>query len=81
MAHVLRGTAWARIALLIAVAFLEIAASSVVARERNGERDIGVRDLPREAREVLALIHAGGPFRFERDGVVFGNRERSLPRR
>jgi ribonuclease T1 len=81
MAHVLRGTAWARIALLIAVAFFEIAASSVVARERNGERDIGVRDLPREAREVLALIHAGGPFRFERDGVVFGNRERSLPRR
>ena len=38
MAQVLRGTAWARIALLIVVAFLEIAASGVVARERYGER-------------------------------------------
>ena len=24
-------------------------------------------------------IHAGGPFRFDRDGVQFGNRERLLP--
>ena len=30
---------------------------------------------------MLALIHAGGPFRYERDGVTFGNRERSLPSR
>ncbi|HWD16916.1 MAG TPA: ribonuclease domain-containing protein, partial [Casimicrobiaceae bacterium] len=43
--------------------------------------EIDVRTLPREAREVLTLIHSGGPFRYERDGVVFGNRERSLPRR
>ncbi len=30
---------------------------------------------------MLALIHAGGPFASSRDGVVFGNRERILPRR
>ena len=42
--------------------------------------EIAVADLPDEAREVLALIRAGGPFRYERDGVVFGNRERLLPR-
>jgi ribonuclease T1 len=81
MARLLRSAAFARIALVIAVAFLELAASSVVARERYGERDIAVRELPREARDVLASIHAGGPFRYERDGVVFGNREHSLPRR
>ena len=43
------------------------------------ETEIAVQALPKEAREVLALIKAGGPFRYERDGVVFGNREGSLP--
>ena len=42
-------------------------------------QDIAVGDLPREAREVLAEIKADGPFRYERDGVVFGNREHRLP--
>jgi len=28
---------------------------------------------------VLVVIRSGGPFRFDRDGVVFGNRERILP--
>ena len=42
-------------------------------------QDIAVGDLPREAREVLAEIKADGPFRYERDGVVFGNREHQLP--
>lgn len=35
--------------------------------------------LPPEARATLALIHAGGPFPYDRDGVVFSNRERLLP--
>ena len=52
------------------------------ARSHAAERDeIVVVQLPPEARDVLALVHAGGPFRFERDGVTFGNRERSLPPR
>jgi len=37
--------------------------------------------LPREARETLALIHKGGPFPYQQDGGVFGNREGLLPRR
>ncbi len=41
---------------------------------------VAAADLPREARDVLALIRAGGPFRYERDGVVFGNREGLLPK-
>jgi ribonuclease T1 len=36
-------------------------------------------DLPKEARTLNAAIRAGGPFQYERDGVVFGNRERLLP--
>jgi len=38
-------------------------------------------DLPYEARQTLAAIRAGGPFLSRRDGIVFGNRERMLPRR
>jgi ribonuclease T1 len=34
-----------------------------------------------EGRYVLARIKSGGPFRYERDGVVFGNREHRLPER
>lgn len=43
--------------------------------------DLAVRDLPPEARATLALIRAGGPFPYARDGVVFGNREARLPKR
>lgn len=42
---------------------------------------VAASELPREARQTLALIRAGGPFPYERDGVVFGNRERLLPPR
>ena len=35
--------------------------------------------LPPEARHTLTLIREGGPYAHERDGVVFGNRERLLP--
>jgi ribonuclease T1 len=41
--------------------------------------EIAAADLPREGREVLVLIRRGGPFAYDRDGVVFGNREHLLP--
>jgi ribonuclease T1 len=37
-------------------------------------------DLPKEARETLALIRQGGPFPYSRDGAMFANREGRLPR-
>ena len=43
--------------------------------------EITVAQLPPEARETLAAIRRGGPFRYEKDGTVFGNREGLLPRR
>jgi ribonuclease T1 len=43
--------------------------------------EIGVADLPPEARTTLQLIEQGGPFPYRRDGVVFGNYEKSLPLR
>ena len=43
--------------------------------------EIAVAALPQQGRVVLELIRAGGPFSHDRDGVVFGNRERILPQR
>lgn len=40
---------------------------------------VKVAELPPEARQTLALIRAGGPFPYDRDGIVFGNFEKRLP--
>ena len=36
-------------------------------------------ELPRQGIETYALIFQGGPFPYDKDGAVFGNRERMLP--
>lgn len=41
---------------------------------------IAVADLPDQARATLRAIKQGGPFAYDRDGVVFGNFERALPK-
>ena len=43
--------------------------------------DVPAAELPKEARDTLALIKTGGPFRYRRDGSVFGNFEKRLPAR
>ena len=37
-------------------------------------------NLPKDAQSTERLIRAGGPFPHDKDGVVFGNRERILPK-
>ena len=74
----LRASVHALARLLVAATLL---ASTALARDRVDVGEIRVERLPHEARAVLVQIRAGGPFRFERDGVTFGNRERSLPPR
>lgn len=49
--------------------------------EHNGISTISVSDLPPAARETLRLVEVGGPFPYPKDGAVFGNRERLLPRK
>lgn len=41
---------------------------------------VALSGLPRQGQEVFEQIRQGGPFRFEKDGTVFANRERLLPR-
>lgn len=62
-------------------------ASGVQGREWFGSRtdqkrqdSIALTDLPPQGQRTYGAILKGGPFRYEKDGVVFGNRERLLPR-
>lgn len=40
---------------------------------------VAVAELPPQGQSMVSLIYQGGPFRYDKDGVVFGNRERQLP--
>lgn len=46
-----------------------------------GAGEVALAELPPEARHTLALIKAGGPFAYARDGASFHNREGRLPER
>ena len=47
----------------------------------EGVETVALATLPAEARQTQRLILSGGPFAHTKDGVVFGNFERRLPRR
>ena len=47
----------------------------------SGLTFVAVTDLPAEAQDTLKLIGKGGPFPYSRDGVVFGNFEKILPKK
>jgi ribonuclease T1 len=55
-----------------------VQASSATSAQTSSS--LSVTDLPREGQETYQLIRKGGPFPYEKDGTVFGNRERLLPR-
>lgn len=40
---------------------------------------VRLAELPVQGRETYELIRQGGPFPYDKDGTVFGNRERLLP--
>ena len=43
------------------------------------ETTIALADLPAQGQQTYEAILSGGPFRYDKDGSVFGNRERLLP--
>ena len=45
----------------------------------SGIATVHATGLPRPGREADELIRLGGPFPYDKDGAVFGNRERPLP--
>ena len=68
---VVTGAAWFAIPSLVQARGPQTTDASVPA--------VAANQLPTQASDMLALIHQGGPFKFDKDGVVFGNRERILP--
>jgi ribonuclease T1 len=67
---------------LLAVAITSPLAQARSQTDRQAEDKpavVRVADLPRQGRETYELIRQGGPFPYDKDGAVFGNRERVLP--
>ena len=56
------------------------AAREPLPQTTSGLPVVALSDLPVQAQTVHTRILSGGPFRYEKDGTVFGNRERHLPR-
>ena len=64
-----------------ATALVTLAPTRSEAKQPSGlDADVTLGSLSPEARRTDQLIHSGGPFPFSRDGVVFGNYEKRLPR-
>ena len=76
----MRTTPLHRIALSLLLAMTLVVHADAFARS-DRPAEIAAAELPAQARQLLELIASGGPFPYERDGVVFGNRERALPDR
>lgn len=56
-------------------------AASAPGVDGSGLEAVPASSLPPEAGETLALIARGGPYPYSRDGAVFSNFERLLPRK
>ncbi len=69
----------ASIVLLCGISVSATVAPALARESAAAQQEIAVDTLPPEARDTLARVRAGGPFRYDRDGVTFGNREHSLP--
>jgi ribonuclease T1 len=72
---------WAKISLLLLVTSVTISvvqAKGLVREETLAT--VTVSELPKQGQQVYALIAQGGPFAYDKDGVVFGNREQLLPK-
>jgi len=65
--------------LLLTVALALGLAHARMPAQVDVQATVRLADLPKQGEQVYALIHQGGPFASEKDGTVFGNRERLLP--
>jgi len=69
------------LALALAGAASNASARSPENWSDRGTGTVSVSELPPAARETLRLVKIGGPFPYAKDGAVFVNRERLLPRK
>jgi ribonuclease T1 len=74
----LRGAVWA--VGLACAAFLPLQSANALAPTQAGAPTMARAELPPQGRDVLARIENGDSFSHPKDGSVFGNRERLLPK-
>jgi ribonuclease T1 len=83
-----RGRLWLALGAVLGVAILTWALNQGVGFSgggRQGQADptdlprVSLAQLPPEAARTVALIHSGGPYPYDRDGIVFSNFEGLLP--
>lgn len=81
--NAVRTMPWMSALAAVAVAFaLALLVPPAAARANpDAMPSVPLAALPAEAQSVYGLIRAGGPFRYDRDGIAFGNREGLLPAR
>jgi ribonuclease T1 len=71
-----------RLGLALWVAGGLLVSGSVAARNSDvpaGMPTVALATLPAQAQTTYRLILGGGPFPYDKDGTVFGNREKRLP--
>lgn len=69
------------VAVVACVAGVPASARTTPTHESRNVPAIALSALPAEAQRTARLIRDGGAFPYERDGAVFGNFERLLPKR
>ena len=71
-----------KLALTGALIFAAIAPEVATAKQPlpgDGLATIKIAELPLQGQQTYERIFQGGPFPYDKDGTVFGNRERILP--
>ena len=76
------GKRWVnRVGTWAVAAVLALSAGTFLVQARSpSSTSVVLTGLPVQGQAVMAQIREGGPFRYDKDGTVFGNRERILPR-
>ena len=71
-----------RILAVLLAGFLCLSSSACArGQEADPVPDVSAAELPAQARATIELIRKGGPYPYDRDGIVFGNFEKRLPPR
>lgn len=65
--------------ILVAVSIAPVGVFAKQTLPNDGLATIKLAELPQQGQQTYERIHQGGPFPYDKDGTVFGNRERLLP--
>jgi ribonuclease T1 len=85
-ARIIAAVVIAMLVITLAASLFGCSASGTATKDKptkdpvSGLAYVAVADLPQEARQTVALIDKGGPYPYSKDGVVFGNLEKILPK-